>query len=157
MLFYPVTPNNSLVSVLDPWRALWADMAPFKDPQIASCVVSWITEKQGQCQKQLTQTLMVCLLETHLFTSILELVTRFGIKRRNTSAVITPVVDRAGLDPESHHSVVVLAALWAGWGFVVAHDEFEVVVDIHLAIFLHAQAEAGLVLDLGPVTPVTWN
>ena len=33
--------------MLDPWRALRADTALFKDPQLASCVASGTTEKQG--------------------------------------------------------------------------------------------------------------
>ena len=28
-----VPPSNSLIPISDPWRAFWADMAPFKGPQ----------------------------------------------------------------------------------------------------------------------------
>ena len=41
---------NSLVSVSDPWRAFWADTAPFKGPRLASCVASGTTEIKGHCQ-----------------------------------------------------------------------------------------------------------
>ena len=50
LLFSSVPSSNSLVSVSDPWRAFWADTAPFKGPRLASCVASGITEKQGHCQ-----------------------------------------------------------------------------------------------------------
>ena len=48
--FSSVPPSNSLVSVLDPWRAFWADTPPFKGPRLASCVASGTTEMQGHCQ-----------------------------------------------------------------------------------------------------------
>ena len=48
--FSVVPPSNSLISVSDPWRAFWADMAPFKGPRLASCVASGATEIQGHCQ-----------------------------------------------------------------------------------------------------------
>ena len=38
---------NSLVSVSDPWRAFWADTAPFKGPRLASCVASGTTKILG--------------------------------------------------------------------------------------------------------------
>ena len=34
--------------VSDPWRAFWADSAPFKGPRLASCVASGTPEIQGQ-------------------------------------------------------------------------------------------------------------
>ena len=49
-LFSSVPPSNSLVSVSDPWRAFWADTAPFKGPRLASCVASGTTEIQGHLQ-----------------------------------------------------------------------------------------------------------
>ena len=39
-----------LVSVSDPWRAFWADMAPFKGPRLSSCVASGTTETQRHRQ-----------------------------------------------------------------------------------------------------------
>ena len=73
-LFSAVPPSNSLFSILDPWRAFWADMASFKDPQLALCVSSGATviqvyiqlcstwqEDPRHCKEQLTQTLLcVC-------------------------------------------------------------------------------------------------
>ena len=44
------TGYNSLVSVSDPWRAFWADMAPFKGPWLTSYVASGTTENQGHSQ-----------------------------------------------------------------------------------------------------------
>ena len=41
-------PLNSLVSVSDPWRAFWADTAPFKG--LALCIASGTTEIQGHHQ-----------------------------------------------------------------------------------------------------------
>ena len=41
-----VSPSNSLISISDPWRAFWADTAPFKGPQLASCIASGNTEIQ---------------------------------------------------------------------------------------------------------------
>ena len=35
--------SNSLVSVSNPWKAFWADTAPFKGPRLASCVASGTT------------------------------------------------------------------------------------------------------------------
>ena len=49
-LFSSIPLSNSLVSVSEPWRAFWADMAPFKGPRFASSVASVTTEKQGHCQ-----------------------------------------------------------------------------------------------------------
>ena len=49
-LFSSIPPSNSLVSVLDPQRAFWADMAPFSGPRLASCVASGTTEEQGHRQ-----------------------------------------------------------------------------------------------------------
>ena len=46
ILFSSVPPSNSLVSVLDPRRAFWADTAPFKSPRLALCVAPGTTEKQ---------------------------------------------------------------------------------------------------------------
>ena len=54
ILFSFVPPSNSHVSVFDPWRAFWADTAPFKDPQFAFC----ITEK-------LRHILLKCALGRH--------------------------------------------------------------------------------------------
>ena len=48
--FPSVPPSNSLVSVSDPCRAFWADMAPFKGPWLASYVASGTTENQGHSQ-----------------------------------------------------------------------------------------------------------
>ena len=45
-----VPPSNSLVSVSDPWGAFWIDSAPFKDPQLASCVASGTAEIHGHHQ-----------------------------------------------------------------------------------------------------------
>ena len=50
ILFSYVPASNSFVSVWDPWRAFWADTAPFKGPQLALCVCSGTTEKQGHHQ-----------------------------------------------------------------------------------------------------------
>ena len=36
--------------IFGPWRAFWADTAPFKGPWLASCVFSGITVKQGHRQ-----------------------------------------------------------------------------------------------------------
>ena len=81
------TVSKSLVSVSDPWRAFWADKAPLKGPCLTRLVhcfwnyrdskdpVRWIAlsaEVPGHRQQQLTQTLIVRLLKTHFFTSILE-------------------------------------------------------------------------------------
>ena len=46
-LFSSVPPSNSLDSVSDPWRAFWADTAPFKGPRLASCVACGTTEIKG--------------------------------------------------------------------------------------------------------------
>ena len=45
--FSSVPPSNSLVSVSEPRKAFWADMAPFSGPRLASCVASGATEVQG--------------------------------------------------------------------------------------------------------------
>ena len=50
ILFSSIPPSNSLVSVSDPWRAFWADTAPFKGPRLASCVASGTIEMQGHHQ-----------------------------------------------------------------------------------------------------------
>ena len=47
-LFSVVSTSNSLVFVLDPWRAFWADPVAFKS-QLASCIASGTTEIQGHC------------------------------------------------------------------------------------------------------------
>ena len=77
-LFSVVPPSNSLVSVLDPWRAFWADMAPFKGPHLASCIASRTSEIQGHREVCLarhggprtpsTTALIVRLMKTHFFT-----------------------------------------------------------------------------------------
>ena len=43
ILFSSLPPSNSLVSVSDPWRAFWADTAPFKGPRLTLCVSSGTT------------------------------------------------------------------------------------------------------------------
>ena len=43
-----VPPCNSLVSVLDPWRAFLADTVPFKAFNLALCIVSGTSEIQAQ-------------------------------------------------------------------------------------------------------------
>ena len=50
ILLSSVPSSNSLVSVLDPWRAFWADVAPFKGPRVTLCIASGTTEKHGHCQ-----------------------------------------------------------------------------------------------------------
>ena len=45
-----VPSSNSIVSISDPWRAIWADMAPFKGPWLAFCVASRTTEIQWHYQ-----------------------------------------------------------------------------------------------------------
>ena len=47
-------------------------LGPSKGPRLASCVASGTTEIQGHRQQQLTQTFIVRLLKTHLFTLILD-------------------------------------------------------------------------------------
>ena len=49
-LFSSAPSSNTLVSILDPQRAFWADMAPFSGPRLASCVASGTTEIQGHSQ-----------------------------------------------------------------------------------------------------------
>ena len=50
ILFRSCQPSNSLVSVSDPWRAFWADKAPFKCPPLALCVAFRPSEIQGHRQ-----------------------------------------------------------------------------------------------------------
>ena len=49
-LFSYVPPSNSLVSVSDPQRDFWADMALFSGPRLALRIASGTTEKQGYRQ-----------------------------------------------------------------------------------------------------------
>ena len=77
-----VIPSNFLISVSDPWRAFWADTAPFKGPRLMHCFRSYrntrtlsgvqalSAEVPGHRQKKLTQTLIVRFLKTALFTPI---------------------------------------------------------------------------------------
>ena len=79
--------QHSLASVLDPWRAFWADTAPFKGPRLASCVASGTTEIQGDRQvcrtrcrnprtlsKTVNANLDYAFVENALFTQILNCV-----------------------------------------------------------------------------------
>ena len=42
-LFCSVPFSNTLVSVSDPWRILWADKVPFKGPRLVWCIASRTT------------------------------------------------------------------------------------------------------------------
>ena len=81
-LFSSVLPSNSLVAVLNPWKAFWADMVTSRDFNLASWV---ITEKQGHglvcctrrrgpetLSKNIAPILIVRLLKPHFFTPILD-------------------------------------------------------------------------------------
>ena len=69
-LFSSVTPSKSLSSDSNPWRALDSPHALLTELQrnkdIVRCA-ALCAEVQRHCQKQLMQTLIVRLLETHFY------------------------------------------------------------------------------------------
>ena len=84
-LFSSIPHSTSLVSVSDPWKAFWADTAPFKGPRLSYELLPELQRNQDtvrsvalsaevpvHLQKPRMKTLLVRLLKTQFFTPILD-------------------------------------------------------------------------------------
>ena len=84
-----VPPSNSLISLLDAWRAFWSDTGPFTSTRALASPCALLPELlrnkdtvngvalgadvPEHCQEQFTLTLIVCLLKTNFFSLFLKL------------------------------------------------------------------------------------